>query len=221
MGNSLFNTRPEGILQRGAEEIGLHLEPGQVEAFFLYAEELSRWNRKMNLTRIREGTDLIVKHFLASLAFTAAFPRELPLRLVDIGSGAGFPGIPIKIACPHLYLTLIEASRKKVSFLRHVCTLLKLREIEVVRARAEELASDRGYGGRFDVAVVRAVGSPEGLIGMAGALLRLGGRLILSAKVAEERSFPEGGGLAFKDSLRVRFPSVGLERKLLIWEKSD
>ena len=221
MGNSLSDMRPEGILRRGAEEIDLHLGPGQVEAFFLYAEELSRWNRKMNLTRVREGTDLIAKHFLASLAFTAAFPRELPLRLVDIGSGAGFPGIPIKIACPHFHLTLIEASRKKVSFLRHVCTLLNLREIEAVRARAEELAPDPRYGGRFDVAVVRAVGSREGLVGLAGPLLRRGGCFILSAKAQEEGPFPEAGGLAFKERLQVRFPSVDLERRLLIWEKSD
>ncbi len=175
----------------------------------------------MNLTRVREGTDLIAKHFLASLAFTAAFPRELPLRLVDIGSGAGFPGIPIKIACPHLYLTLVEASRKKVSFLRHVCTLLNLGKIDAVRARAEELAPDPGYRGRFDVAVVRAVGSREGLIGMVEPLLRCGGRFVLSAKAEEEGPFPEAGGLAFKQSLQVRFSSLDLERRLLIWEKRE
>jgi len=213
--------RPEEILQRGAEDIGLYLGPRQLEAFLLYSGELSRWNRKMNLTRVREGIDLIAKHFLASLAFTAAFPRELPLRLADIGSGAGFPGIPIKVMCPHLHLTLIEASRKKVSFLRHICAILDLREIEAVRARAEELAADRGYRGRFDVAVVRAVGNREDLIEMVGPFLRPGGRFILSAKAKEEGPFPEAGGLAFKEILEVRFSCVGLERRLLIWEKRD
>ena len=215
----MSSMRPEEILQKGAEEIGLHLGPRQVKAFFLYAEELSRWNRKMNLTRVQGGMDLITKHFLASLAFTVGFPRGLHLQLVDIGSGAGFPGVPIKVACPHLRLTLVEASRKKVSFLRHLCTLLNLQEIELVRARAEQLASDPRYRGRFDVGLVRAVGSREGLIGMVGPFLRPGGHLVVSAKAKEEGPFPEAGGLTFKESLQVTFCSGDLERRLLIWEK--
>jgi 16S rRNA (guanine527-N7)-methyltransferase len=211
--------RPEEILEKGAEEIGLCLGPRQVKAFFLYAEELSRWNRKMNLTRVREGMDLITKHFLASLAFTVGFSRELHLQLVDIGSGAGFPGVPIKIACPHLGVTLVEASRKKVSFLRQLCTLLNLQEMESVQARAEQLATDPRYGGRFDVALVRAVGGRERLIGMVGPFLRPGGRVVVSARAKEEGPFPEAGGLAFRESLEVTFRSADLKRRLLIWEK--
>ena len=221
MGNSSSSVQREELLQRGAEEIGLHLEQEQVEAFFLYAEELSRWNRRMNLTRIREGIDLVAKHFLASLAFTVAFPRELRLKLADVGSGAGFPGIPIKIACPQLNLTLIEASRKKASFLRHIALLLNLQGIESVQARAEELASDRKHQDRFEVALARAVGPRETLIGMVAPLLRPGGRLVLSAKEKEEGPLPEEKGLVFKESLRVRFSSVDLERRLLVWEKGE
>jgi 16S rRNA (guanine527-N7)-methyltransferase len=115
MGDS-GDAKARELLQKGAEALGLHLDPQQEEAFFLYEKELRRWNRKMNLTRVGGGMDLVATHFLASLAFTVAFPRDLPLKLVDIGTGAGLPGLPIKIACPHLDLTLIEASRKKASF---------------------------------------------------------------------------------------------------------
>jgi 16S rRNA (guanine527-N7)-methyltransferase len=91
---------------------------------------------------------------------------------VDIGSGAGFPGIPIKIACPHLEVTLIEASRKKSSFLRHILILLRLSRIECLRIRAEDLTEDARYQGRFDLAVARAAGPRENLYRVAAPLLR-------------------------------------------------
>ena len=211
---------PPDLLRQGAREVGVCLDSNQIEAFSLYAQELLRWNRHMNLTALREVKEVMIKHFLGSLAFLAAFPRELALELVDIGSGAGFPGIPIQIACPQLSITLIEASRKKVSFLRHICALLELRGIECVRARAEDLAIDPRFGGRFDAALGRAVGKRQALLEVAAPLLRRSGSLILSGKEEEEEeNFPETPLLRFRETLRVRFPSLDFERKLLVWER--
>lgn len=199
--------------------MNLRLASEQARAFSLYAEELLRWNRKMNLTGLHEEMDLVIKHFLASLAFATAFSHELPLRMADIGSGTGSPGIPLKILCPNLVVTLVEASRKKTSFLRHICVLLHLQGIECVRMRAEELAKDPSYGEGFDICVARAVGGRESLLRVAGRLLRPGGRLILSGREREEGPCAESASLVFKEKRKVRFTSLDLERTLLIWER--
>lgn len=211
--------KPQDLLHQGARDLGLHFTSDQVQAFSLYGKELLRWNRRMNLTGLQREVEVVINHFLASLAFTVAFPRELPQSLADIGTGAGFPGIPIKIALPHLRVMLLEASRKKISFLRHICALLHLEGIEPVRMRAEELAADPAYRQRFDLCVVRAVGERERLLRVAGMLLRPGGRLILSGREKEEVPLPESELLAFRERRTVGFPTLGLQRSLLIWER--
>jgi 16S rRNA (guanine527-N7)-methyltransferase len=207
------------LLQQGAGDIGLLLAVDQTRAFSLYAEELLRWNRKMNLTGAQEAMEIAVNHFLGSLAFTLGFPQDVPQKLVDVGSGAGFPGLPIKIACPALQVTLVESSRKKTSFLGHICRLLHLERIECIRARAEELAGDPAYRESFDVCVARAVGKTHFLVEISEGLLRPGGRLISSGREQAEGPVPGGGSLIFQENRRVRFTSLGLERRLLIWEK--
>jgi len=199
----------------------LHLGPGQVQAFSIYAEELLRWNRRMNLTGLQEEADVVVKHFVASLAFTVAFPRGVSHRLADIGTGAGFPGIPMKIALPLLQVILVEASRKKISFLRHICTSLHLEGIRPVRMRAEDLAADAAYCEQFDLCVARAVGRRELLVRVAEALLRPGGCLILSGREKEEDPLPESNFLFFREARTVRIPSLGLVRSILVWEKRE
>ncbi|MDH7500595.1 MAG: 16S rRNA (guanine(527)-N(7))-methyltransferase RsmG [candidate division NC10 bacterium] len=207
-----------GLLWQAARDLGLHLASEQMEAFALYGEELLRWNRRMNLTGARREAEVVIDHFLASLAFAVAFPQGVPQRLADIGSGAGFPGIPLKIALPHLQVVLVEASRKKVSFLRHICTLLELKGIEPIRGRAEELASDPAHQQRFDLCVARAVGRKGFLLKVAGLLLRPGGRLIVSGREKEEGQVPGSSLLAFREVRKVGLPTPGLERSLLIWE---
>ena len=197
----------------------MSLSINQIRAFSIYAEELLRWNRKMNLTGARAATEVALNHFLGSLAFLLGFERDLPQNLVDVGSGAGFPGLPLKIACPALQVTLVEASRKKTSFLGHICRLLNLEGIQCIRARAEELAGDPAYRDSFDVCVARAVGKTDFLIDISGSLLRPGGRLISAGREQGEGPFPGRGSLAFRENRQVRFASVGLERRLLIWEK--
>lgn len=163
----------------------IHLDQNQIEWFFIFLKELKKWNRKFNLTSITDDREIIVKHFIDSLCCYPAFPSKSvvspspycssftpsstppPLRgrkkvggaisVIDVGSGAGFPGLPLKIYRPEVKLTLLEATRKKVDFLFHICEKLELRDVEIIWGRAEEYAHRLQYREQDDIVVSRAV----------------------------------------------------------------
>src|SRR5512147_37598 len=115
---------PRELLITGAKELGIELTAEQVNSLFIYLVELKKWNRKINLTAIRDERDIIVKHLLDSLSYIKGFePIERPM-LLDMGSGAGFPALPIKVARPEISVVLVESVKKKASFLRHIIRTL-------------------------------------------------------------------------------------------------
>jgi 16S rRNA (guanine527-N7)-methyltransferase len=162
------------LLKEGLGELGISYSERQVEAFIIYLEELKKWNRAYNLTALKTDKEIIIKHFLDSLLFAKALPREV-LTLADIGSGAGFPGIPIKIICPDLPVFLIEPTQKKAIFLRHICSRLQLKNAEIIDKRVEEVK-----GLQVDVAITRALYSVREFIGKTKDILNKNGILILS-----------------------------------------
>ena len=162
------------LLRAGLEELGLRYSEKQVEAFITYLEELKKWNKAYNLTALKTDRDIIIKHFLDSLLFAKALPPEV-LTLADIGSGAGFPGIPIKIMFPDLSVFLIEPTQKKAIFLRHICSKLQLKNVEIIDKRIEEVK-----GLQVDVAVTRALFSVREFIEKTKDILNKNGILILS-----------------------------------------
>ncbi|MEM3112747.1 MAG: 16S rRNA (guanine(527)-N(7))-methyltransferase RsmG, partial [Candidatus Anstonellales archaeon] len=121
---------PEYLLKKGLRRIGLSSSARQVELFMTYLAELKKWNRVYNLTGLRTDEDIIIRHFLDSLLYLKAIP-EGGLSIADVGSGAGFPGIPIKIMRPDIQLALIESSRKRSAFLRHIIRILRLDKTNV------------------------------------------------------------------------------------------
>ena len=130
-------------LKDGARKLGLQLSPNQLEQFYTYYQELLEWNQRINLTSITEFRDVQIRHFLDSLTVTLALKQPmLDLRLIDIGSGGGFPGLPLKIALPAIKLVLLEATAKKAAFLRHLERKLGLGGVEIVVGRAEEARAD-------------------------------------------------------------------------------
>jgi len=143
--------------------------------FDLYLHELIAWNNKFNLTAITKPEDIRLKHFADSLALLKVFPLT-DERVLDIGSGAGFPGLPLKLACPGIRLTLLEATRKKTEFLKHLVTLLQLKNVEVVWGRSEEYQKIKKNS--FDVVVARAVAKLDKLAGWALPLVTPGGHFI-------------------------------------------
>jgi 16S rRNA (guanine527-N7)-methyltransferase len=125
------------LLGQASQEIGVSLTEPQRELFRLYLQELLEWNQKFNLTGIKDPGDIIIKHFVDSL--TPLPYLEVDCRLLDIGPGAGFPGIPLKIAASQLHVTLVDASRRKVSFLKHLIRILELQKISAQHGRVEEM----------------------------------------------------------------------------------
>jgi 16S rRNA (guanine527-N7)-methyltransferase len=147
------------LIIEGAAAFDIDLNPSQTRQFAIHAAELVRWNQKINITAITDPFEVAVKHFLDSLPAVRFIPEDA--TLLDIGSGGGFPGLPLKVVMPSLSVTLIDASRKKVSFLKHAIRTLKLDNIEALHIRAEDLANDPFYHNRFNVIISRAVSSLE------------------------------------------------------------
>jgi len=163
-------------LARAAQSLfGARLSDGQLQAFSLYAHELQDWNLRVNLTAVTDPLEITVKHFLDSLSCLLALKPRAGDKLIDVGSGAGFPGIPLKIACPQIRLNLVESIGKKAEFCRHIVQLLGLEGVQVIQARAEQLGRDPEYRGRHDWAVARAVARLPVLLEYLLPLLRVGG----------------------------------------------
>ncbi|MBM3942798.1 MAG: 16S rRNA (guanine(527)-N(7))-methyltransferase RsmG [SAR202 cluster bacterium] len=167
-------------LARGAAELGLDLTQRQLEQFEVFYRELADWNQRMNLTSIVEYEEVQVKHFLDSLTACLALPGGLPpgTRVIDVGAGAGLPGIPLKLLFPEIHLILVESVGKKTTFMRHLATALGLTEVEVHTARAEELGQQPEFRGNFDLALARGLAKLPALVEYTLPLCRLGGKVI-------------------------------------------
>jgi len=179
-------------LIEGAGKLGIKLTTGQVKQFELYYQELIEWSKKINLTAITDYSSVQVKHFLDSLTVTLALSEEDMARpdfkIVDIGTGAGFPGVPLKILFPEPSLVLLEPTTKKTAFLRHIIDKLALKNVEVLNSRAEEAAHLPAYREKFALVLSRAVGLLPTLVELALPFCRIGGIFVAQKKgeIAEE-----------------------------------
>src|SRR5579859_2951124 len=197
----------------------------QVQQFLRYRQELIEWNGRFNLTAITDPGEILFKHFLDSVSLLMAYDK-LQVRVLDIGAGAGFPGIPLKIVRPRWRVVVLEATGKKVAFLRHVIETLELRNIEAVQGRAEELAHQQAYRASFDLVTARAVASLPVLLEYAAPYCRVGGQIILpkkgdiSGELAQGKLAARQLGAVLRAVKAVTLP--GLEddgRCLLVWEQ--
>jgi 16S rRNA (guanine527-N7)-methyltransferase len=169
----------------GAKKLGLPLNPKQVEQFHIYYQELITWNERINLTAITDYEEVQIKHFLDSLTVTLALKQPIGgegLRLIDVGAGAGFPGIPLKILLPAIKLTLLEATAKKAAFLQHLRHKLGLDDVEIVVGRAEDIAHETQYREKFDIVLSRAVASLPTLAELTLPFCAIGGSFIAQKK---------------------------------------
>lgn len=160
----------------GARELGLGVTDSQVRLMQSHAMELLQWNRITNLTAITDPLDVAVKHYLDSLAALPWIGRAI--RLLDAGSGGGFPGIPLKLVRPDIRLTLVDSVRKKVSFLKHVIRTLELADTGAVHGRLEQLGEQLDFRGQYDLVVCRAFSSLADFAALTTAFLAPGGSLL-------------------------------------------
>jgi 16S rRNA (guanine527-N7)-methyltransferase len=213
-------------LARDAQVLfNIHLSGRQLMALSVYEKELLEWNQKFNLTAIRDAESIRTKHFLDSLSCVLAWKASPPNQLIDIGTGAGFPGIPLKILYPTLRLTLVESVGKKAMFCQHLVRVLGLEHVDVIQARAEDLGQTAQHREKYDWAVARAVANLKVLSEYLIPLVRLGGAMLAQkgesgpaeAQSAEESMKLLGGKL--KQLIPVHLPSVAEDRYLVVVEK--
>jgi len=215
----------EKLVQEARELFNVHLTGRQVLALVTYEKELLEWNQKFNLTAIRDTESIRTKHFLDSFSCVLAWKASPPNHLIDVGTGAGFPGIPLKILYPNLKLTLVESVRKKVMFCQHIVSLLGLEHVNVLQARAEDLGQDPQNREKFDWAVARAVANLNVLSEYLIPLVKVGGAMLAQkgesgpaeAQSAEEAMKLLGGKL--KQLIPVNLPGVADDRYLVVVDK--
>ncbi len=215
-------------LNAGAIKLGLHLDSRQLEQFQIYYQELLDWNKRVNLTAITGYEDVQIKHFLDSLAVTLVWQPPISNtspRLIDVGTGAGIPGIPLKILFSDITLVLLDSTAKKATFLLHLKNKLGLDDVEVVVGRAEEVAHDARYREKFDMVLSRAVASLPTLVELTLPFCTIGGSFVAQKKGVIE---PEISGAAKAISLmggnlrevkRVDLAEFTDERRLIIIDK--
>jgi 16S rRNA (guanine527-N7)-methyltransferase len=214
----------ERTFQEGLHRPGLTLSEEQREQFVRYREELLDWNTRVNLTAITNPEEVQVKHFLDSLSLLLVYDKP-QTRLLDIGTGAGFPGLALKIVRPEWQVVLLEATGKKVTFLRHVIDTLHLTGVEVVHGRAEELAHKPQYRATFDVVTARAVAALPTLLEYSAPFCRVGGEIILFKKGDIGSELIQGQraarllGAIFKEDIPVTLPGLEDDRRLLVWQQ--
>ncbi|MFH1445842.1 MAG: 16S rRNA (guanine(527)-N(7))-methyltransferase RsmG [Chloroflexota bacterium] len=216
----------EKFTQAVKDLIGTQLDADQVNAFKVYESELIDWNNQFNLTAIREPEAIRIKHFLDSLTCLFALDlQRFPESMVDIGTGAGFPGIPLKIIRPRLRLTLVESVHKKANFCEHVIAKLGLKDVTVISERAEAVGQMSQHRQKYDIAVARAVAKMPVLVEYLLPLVSLGGLAVIQKGEGAHREVQSaekaidilGGKL--RRLIPILLPGVVEERFLVILEK--
>jgi 16S rRNA (guanine527-N7)-methyltransferase len=213
------------LAQEVKQVLNIELNPRQIKAFDIYETELNDWNEKFNLTAIRDSAGIRTKHFLDSLTCLLAWKNSPPDKLIDIGTGAGFPGIPLKILFPQINLTLVESVGKKLQFCRHITETLQLERVSFIQARAEELGAARTHREQYDWAVARAVANLPVLSEYLLPLVRVGGHVLAQkgesapaeAQSAEKAIQVLGGHL--QRLVPVLLPGVAETRYLVLIDK--
>lgn len=221
-----YNHRMDKLIQEAQQLFGIHLTGRQVVSLVTYERELLAWNEKLNLTAIRDSEGVRTKHFLDSFSCVLAWKESPPRRLIDVGTGAGFPGIALKILYPSMHLTLVESVGKKANFCSHIVETLKLDGVDVVNARAEDVGQLPSHRESYDWAVARAVANLPVLAELLLPLVQVGGAMLAQkgqsgpAEVHKAENALKLLGGKMRQLLPVNLPGVAEDRYLVVVDKS-
>jgi len=220
-----YNESMENLARQTLSLFNVQLTGRHLSALRTFERELLDWNQKFNLTAIRDAESIRTKHFLDSFSCTLAWKSNPPHRLIDVGTGAGFPGIPLKIIYPAMHLTLVESVGKKAMFCQHIVRVLGLEGVNVIQSRAEDLGRKQEHRESYDWAVARAVANLNVLSEYLLPLVRLGGTVLAQkgesgpaeAQSAEKAMRLLGGKL--RQLIPVSLPGVADDRYLVLVDK--
>jgi len=215
----------EKLVQDALTLFNVQLTGHQVHALTTYERELIEWNQKFNLTAIRDTIGIRTKHFLDSFSCALAWKASLPKNLIDIGTGAGFPGIPLKIIYPITEVTLVESVGKKAMFCQHIISLLDLEGIEIIKVRAEDLGQMGEHRERYEWGIARAVANLRVLSEYLLPLVQVGGVMLAQkgesgpAEIQEAEEAIKLLGGEVRQLVPVTLPGVVEERHLVLVDK--
>jgi 16S rRNA (guanine527-N7)-methyltransferase len=220
-------SRFDGLRQAVQDTLGYQLSDAQLDSFAWYADELIKWNQRFNLTAIEEPVEIDIKHFLDSLTCLKVPSFRPPAKIIDVGTGAGFPGIPLKILFPQFDLTLVDSVEKKVRFCQHIVDHLGLQSVRVIHDRAERLGQDDKFRESYDWGLARAVAIAPVVLEYLIPLIRVGGGAILQkgetgpAEMQASEQVLNVLGATVEQILPIELPCVVEPRYLITLRKTS
>lgn len=206
-------------------EKGIHLSDQQIQQFRTYFELLVEWNEKMNLTAITDQQEVYLKHFYDSISAAFYVDFTQPLEVCDVGAGAGFPSLPMKICFPEMRVTIVDSLNKRIQFLKHLSSELGLNHVEFVHARAEEFGQNPVYRENFDVVTARAVARLSVLAELCVPLVKVGGRFVAMKAASAQDELKDAKkaltvlGVEKKDQFNFQLPEENSDRTIYIFSK--
>ncbi len=213
------------ILKKGIEDFGLEANEKVLSDFQKYKELLVEWNQKMNLTGIEDEKEVFIKHFLDSISAVTKGYIQNGMSLIDVGTGAGFPGMPLRICLPELKVTLLDSLNKRINFLQEVSSKLSIDDIEFIHGRAEDFGKNEDYREKYDIATARAVAGLPVLMEFCVPFIKVGGYFVClkgpnaNLELEESKKAMEVLGVEYIEKIDVKLPESDLNHNILIFKK--
>ncbi|MFI3210860.1 MAG: 16S rRNA (guanine(527)-N(7))-methyltransferase RsmG [Peptostreptococcaceae bacterium] len=213
------------ILFDGLKDFNIKANDKMISDFTKYREILVEWNQKMNLTGIEDEKEVFIKHFLDSVSIFEGNYIKDNIKIIDVGTGAGFPGIPIKIVNRSIKVTLLDSLNKRINFLQEVCNNIDIDDVEFIHGRAEDFGSDEEYREQFDIATARAVAGLPVLMEFCVPFVKVGGYFIClkgpnaDLELEQSKKPMEVLGVEFVEKIDIKLPEIDLKHNILVFKK--